>query len=90
MGSGSITGVGMGSGSITGIGGITSSNGGTVATSADLGININVVIPIVTTKITAKIPVKTVSDTLLDIFDGKNKRNVLKNPSQRDKKLVLF
>ena len=80
----------MGSGSITGIGGITSSNGGTVATSADLGININVVIPIVTTKITAKIPVKTVSDTLLDIFDGKNKRNVLKNPSQRDKKLVLF
>ncbi|MFM9160681.1 MAG: hypothetical protein ACKOPK_22895, partial [Dolichospermum sp.] len=28
--------------------------------------------------------------TLLDILDGKNKRNVLKNPSQRNKKLIFF
>jgi hypothetical protein len=65
---------------------VTSSTGGTVAISTDLGINVNVVIPIVSTNKTAKIPVKTLSDRLLDILDGKNKRNVLKNLSQLEKK----
>jgi hypothetical protein len=66
----------------------TSATGGRVATGVGLEVKINVVIPMTTTKNNPKIIVKRVSETLLEILDGKNKRNVCKNLSHPKNNLV--